>query len=72
MDDVQQGYRPRLIDRLLDELLEQLPSLIIIGPRATGKTTTLTRRARTVVRLDREAEAIAFRGDPDSALKDLE
>ena len=38
------------------------------GPRAAGKTTAAARQARTVVRLDRPAEAAAFRADPDAAL----
>ena len=64
-------YRPRLVDRLLDELLAELPALFVTGPRATGKTTTAARRARTIVHLDREAEAIAFRADPDAAMRGL-
>jgi uncharacterized protein len=44
----------------------------MVGPRATGKTTTARRHARTIVRLDSEAEAGAFRADPDVALRALE
>jgi hypothetical protein len=65
------AYRPRLVDGLLADLLTELPALFITGPRATGKTTTAARLARTVVRLDREAEAVAFRADPDAALRGL-
>ena len=65
-------YRPRLVDGLLDTLLAELPALFITGPRATGKTTTAARRAGTVVRLDREAEAVAFRADPDAAIRGLQ
>ena len=64
-------YLPRIVDPLLDELVGQLPAIFITGPRATGKTTTAARRAATVVRLDREAEAAAFRADPDAALRGL-
>ena len=64
-------YQPRLVDSLIRELLADLPALFIVGPRATGKTTTAERYARTVVRLDREAEAVAFRADPDAALRGL-
>ena len=64
-------YRPRLVDRLLDDLLAELPALFVTGPRATGKTTTAARRARSIVHLDREAEAIAFRADPDAAMRGL-
>lgn len=65
------SYRRRLVDSLIATLLAELPALFIVGPRATGKTTTATRYARTVVRLDREAEAVAFRADPDAALRGL-
>jgi predicted AAA+ superfamily ATPase len=64
-------YRRRLVDDLIERLLPELPALFIVGPRATGKTTTAARYAKTVVRLDREAEAVAFRADPDSALRGL-
>ena len=65
-------YRPRLIDGLLAQLLSELPALLVVGPRAAGKTTTAARHARTIVRLDREAEAAAFVADPDAALRGLE
>jgi hypothetical protein len=64
-------YRQRLVDPLLDELLGQLPALLVVGPRTAGKTTTLTRRASTVVRLDRRPRAAAFEADPDAALRGL-
>jgi predicted AAA+ superfamily ATPase len=62
-------YLPRLLDQRVDELFRQLPALLLVGPRAAGKTTTALRRARTIVHLDREAEAVAFRADPDAALR---
>jgi hypothetical protein len=63
-------YIPRLVDQRLSELFAQLPALLITGPRATGKTTTARRQhVTTVVRLDRPAEAAAFRADPDVALR---
>jgi len=64
-------YLPRLVDGRLDALLAELPAIFLTGPRATGKTTTAARRAATVVHLDREAEAMAFRADPDAALRGL-
>lgn len=67
MDD----YRPRLVDSLIDALLAELPAIFITGPRATGKTTTAARRAATIVHLDHEAEAVAFRADPDAAMRGL-
>ncbi len=65
-------YVARLSDGLLDELLGSLPAVLVAGPRATGKTTTARRHAKSVVRLDRATEAAAFRADPDVALEDLE
>ena len=64
-------YVERAPETILRELLGELPALLIVGPRATGKTTTASRHVATVVRLDRPAEAAAFRADPDSALRGL-
>lgn len=57
-----------MVDELLRELVADFPAIVITGPRATGKTTTAARLARSTIRLDREIEAEAFRADPDSAL----
>lgn len=65
-------YLPRLADEPIEALLSELPALMLNGPRATGKTTTARRFARSVVQLDRPAEAEAFISDPDSALRELE
>lgn len=62
-------YRSRAIEPLLRRLLQQLPALLVVGPRAAGKTTTALRLARTIVRLDHPAEATAFTADPDAALR---
>lgn len=64
-------YVPRAVDRLIDRLFTELPALLVVGPRATGKTTTALRHATTVVRLDRPAEAAAFLADADAALRGL-
>jgi DNA polymerase III delta prime subunit len=58
--------------RLIRDLLSELPALLLVGPRATGKTTTASRHAATVIRLDRPGDAVAFQADPDSALRGLE
>lgn len=65
------AYIPRLADARLQQLFGELPALMLTGPRAAGKTTTARRHVETVVRLDREAEAAAFKADPDSALSAL-
>jgi uncharacterized protein len=61
-------YQPRIADQLFDELFAQLPALFVLGPRASGKTTSLERRAATTIRLDVEAQAGVFAADPDAAL----
>ncbi|MHB1538229.1 MAG: ATP-binding protein [Solirubrobacteraceae bacterium] len=71
VDFLNDEYRPRLVDVLLDELTKQLSALLVLGPRACGKTTTLQRRARTVVRLDSRPRAAVFEADPDAALRGL-
>lgn len=65
------AYILRLVDPLLDELMAEASAVMVVGPRASGKTTTASRRARTIVKLDAEAEATAFIADPDAALRDL-
>lgn len=43
-----------------------------MGPRASGKTTTARQYAASIVRLDRPAEAAAFKADADAALATLD
>lgn len=61
-------YVRRLIDDQLPDLLAAHPAVLLVGPRAAGKTTTARRYAASVIRLDRPAEAAAFEADPDAAL----
>ena len=61
-------YIARLVDPLLQQLMQDVPAVMIVGPRAVGKSTSATRLAGTVVRLDRAGRAAAFRADPDAAL----
>ena len=67
MDD----YLPRLADSLIEELLEDVSAVMIVGPRASGKTTAAARFAESVVRLDRPEEAAPFAASPDAALAAL-
>jgi predicted AAA+ superfamily ATPase len=64
-------YQRRLVDPLLDELVTEFPAVSLVGPRASGKTTTARRHAATVIRLDTPGVAEVFRSDPDAALRGL-
>lgn len=64
-------YKERSIEPLVVQTLKELSALLIVGPRATGKTTTASRYAGSVVRLDRPEEAAIFHADPDAALRGL-
>jgi len=63
------AYNDRIIDHVLDELLPSLPAILLDGPKAVGKTTTALQRAKTVKRLDREAERMMAQADPTWALR---
>ena len=65
------NYLPRIAERKIEELLGEFPAILLTGPRASGKTTTAMRFAKTVVRLDDPARARAFNADPDAALRGL-
>lgn len=58
------SYSRRILDHELDELMGALEAIAIDGPRAVGKTATALQRARTVYRLDEEAELAIARADP--------
>lgn len=66
-DDVP-PYLPRLIDGLLGELLDEVPAVMVVGPRACGKTTSCQQLAATTLRLDRPDQAAATRADVDLAM----
>ena len=64
MADSSDGYRRRVLDDELDELLSGLAALSIDGPKGVGKTTTATQRAATVFTLDRPEVAEIVAADP--------
>jgi uncharacterized protein len=64
-------YQPRLVDALIGELIAEVPAVSLIGPRASGKTTTARQHAGSVIRLDQPGVADVFRTDPDAALRGL-
>jgi predicted AAA+ superfamily ATPase len=63
-----EGYRRRVIDDELDELVGALPALALEGPKGVGKTATAQRRASTVVRLDEPAQRQIAEAEPVRAL----
>ncbi len=65
-------YRQRLVDAVLDELMASLPAVLLVGPRASGKTTTAVRRVQSSLRLDRPSVAAAVLNDPDAVLQSFD
>lgn len=65
---MQVEYLPRLLDEELARWVSEFPAVSIVGPRASGKTTSASRMAASVSRLDQPAVANVFRADPDVAL----
>ncbi len=65
-------YIERMVDRWLVELVADTPGVMVVGPRASGKTTSGLRLAKTVLRLDQEEVRRAIAGDPDAVLSDAD
>jgi predicted AAA+ superfamily ATPase len=63
------SYLPRLVDERLGAVLARFPAALILGPRASGKTTTARRIAADVVELDDPPQAVPFQADPTAALR---
>ena len=63
------AYRPRLVDPLLQDAMSAFAAVMVVGPRAAGKTTTAARLAAQVDRLDVPDVAATYRADPDAALR---
>jgi hypothetical protein len=63
-------YRLRIADPVLAEMVADFPVVSIIGPRASGKTTTALRHAQGVIRLDEPGTAAVVQANPDAAIRD--
>lgn len=63
------GYRRRIIDDELDDLLVALPAVCLNGPKGVGKTATASQRAATAVRLDEPATRELLLADPERVLR---
>ena len=58
------GYRRRVVDNELDELMTGVAAIAIEGPRGVGKTRTALGRAATSYRLDDPAVRAVIEADP--------
>ena len=67
-----EGYRPRIVDAELNELLADLPAVSIEGPKGVGKTETARQRAITRYELDRPGAADLIEADPDRLVRGAE
>lgn len=65
-------YVARMLDSELAEVLTAHPAVLVVGPRACGKTTSTRRLCQSVLRLDVPAQATVVRADPDAAIRGLD
>jgi uncharacterized protein len=65
------NYLSRQADAVLQEMIEDHAAVLVVGPRATGKTTTCEQFARSVVRLGDPQVKQSFAVDPASVLSGL-
>lgn len=59
-----------MVDTVIAARLQDFPAISIVGPRASGKTTSARQHARTILRLDEPGEAAIVQVNPDAALRD--
>ena len=67
-----EGYRPRIVDAELNELLAELPAVSIEGLKGVGKTETARRRAATRYDLDRPGAIDLIKADPARLVRGAE
>ena len=63
-----QGYRPRLLEKRLDSLMEAFGCVEINGPKWCGKTWTAMSRSASITKLDNPSDREAAELDPALAL----
>ena len=61
-------YLRRLVDTELDELMPNLPAIVLEGPKGVGKTATAERRANTIFQLDGPGQRAIAEADPAQVL----
>jgi uncharacterized protein len=57
-------YVRRIVDDEIDEVLPQLPAVMLDGPKGVGKTETALQRAQSIWRLDDPAQSAIVQADP--------
>jgi hypothetical protein len=57
-------YKKRIVDDILDTLMPELPAILLDGPKAVGKTSTASQRAKTTKRFDRADERTFAAANP--------
>ena len=67
-----QAYLERSADVVLRHMMEDHPAVLVVGPRAAGKTTSCEQIARTVVRLGEPSVAEAMRASATAVLSGLD
>jgi len=63
------GYQSRYVDKVLDSVFDQLPAVLLDGPKGVGKTMTASQRVKTILSLDIPALRATAMSDPDELLK---
>ncbi len=66
------GYRRRVLDDELDELMPGLSAISLEGPKGVGKTATAQTRAATIHQLDDDAQRQIAQADPARLVQGLE
>lgn len=64
----EQPYRPRVVDRELDELLPEIAAIALEGAKGVGKTATAFQRAASARELDDPAQFTLATADPSRLL----
>lgn len=73
LDEVSADLYPRALDHLVgEELLPSFPAVMVVGPRGTGKSTTLSQYADTTLDLSVPAVRAAVAEDPDGVIDSAE
>lgn len=54
------GYLPRILDKTLQERLECVGAVIIVGPKWCGKTTTAEQKAKSILKMQDPDQAQAY------------